>query len=188
MEALTNIINTLSSEQQIRLRQFQEAGFNLREFAQVAKISVIDAAVCVSDPLMQAALDAFDVISTQSFERAAASARSTVLVTLRSALAATSDLIEARRISTLILRCAGPRPRVPKAKGTESTTEEDPGEPGFEASPSAHPTPSISPQISHASAMPPQPNQNSNRPANPAPSPALNSAASPRREGNQPRR
>lgn len=121
MEALTKLLNALNPIERRQLHLYEEASFNLRSFAAKAQLSLLDAAAFVSQPSIEDVLALLDVVVFRSFQRAAATARTVVLETLRSALSATTDLIEARRVATLLLRCAGRAP-------TKSTSPDTPPE------------------------------------------------------------
>jgi len=161
MEALTPLLNALTAEQRQCLRHLEDAGFNLRAFSITAKISLIEAAAFMSDPAIQSILAVFDSVSTQAFERAASSARTLVMETLRAALPNATDPIEGRRLATLLLRCVGPRPKTSKrpTSAADATPEDDSAaQPNFDPAAAHHPATPTPLAPSHSTTMPtPQP-------------------------------
>jgi len=126
MHNLTPAVKSLPSPQRLLLDKFFEASFNLPAFAKAAGLSHLDAAMFVADEAIQAVLDSYDEVVDRETERSTRQVRLLTLKTLAAALPSSTDLVEARRISALLVRITGGRPKTNRAQSKP---------------PSAHPSP-----------------------------------------------
>ena len=109
MQNLTKSLNTLSTPNLDRLALFESTGFNLRAFADAAKLSTLNALKFIDEPEVQAALDEYDQAFDAVFTRTQKHAHLVALKSLTEALTQSTDPVERRRIANLLLRFTAAR-------------------------------------------------------------------------------
>ena len=154
MQNLTKSLNTLSTPNLDRLALLESTGFNLRAFADAAKLSTLNALKFIDEPEVQAALDEYDQAFDAVFTRTQKHAHLVALKSLTEALTQSTDPVEQRRIANLLLRFTAIRIKSLPAPAAAAA----------------------SPSENHA---PPQPPNHINLPTLPALSPALVPASAP---------
>jgi|GEM_PF-3574249 len=109
MQNLTKSLNTLSTPNLDRLALLESTGFNLRAFADAAKLSTLNALKFIDEPEVQAALDEYDQAFDAVFTRTQKHAHLVALKSLTEALTQSTDPVERRRIANLLLRFTAAR-------------------------------------------------------------------------------
>ena len=176
MENLTLKSDTLTPHQLDLLGKYEQADFDPSAFAKATNQSLFQAILFLAQPVIKAVLDEFDRGFAASFQRAADRARLVAVQILNSVLTAATDPIEIRRISSLLLRAAGPMARLRgKLKAQSPASATDPSD----EPPPLDPLDPLDPRP----AEPSRPPQNST--SNPAPSKSVTATTSPTRPPTQ---
>jgi hypothetical protein len=136
----THTFPTLATDESARLEAYTKAKYNIEAFSAATGLSLCDAAAWLSQPLIRAALKAFDQLRIDTLLRAADDARILCIETLTKCVNDVVDPAERRRAAALLLRVAL------RPLGTRTSPADD--DRALDAAASNRPTPAVTPNPS----------------------------------------